>query len=106
MDRRIPLPRAVPDDHQKWTKVLHEQFANTGKDDGMTGVSRLFALLPGKKHPARSAEKIKRSSKYQESEKSELAATRTERGETVAFSVWVVSYINNRNMGLHISREP
>jgi hypothetical protein len=83
--------------------VLHEQFANTGNDDGMTGVSWLFALLPGRKHPPRSAEKIKRGSRHQESDESELAATRTERGKTVALSVCVISYINKKNMGLHVS---
>ena len=96
-DYRYQYREDFPNDHHEYTKMLYDQFANIENDDWRLVV---VELLPGESHPLGSAEKIiegpEGGLKNQDSSEYELAATGSERGEVVAFSVWDVSYINKR----------
>ena len=100
-DYRYLYREEFPNDHYKYTKMLYDQFANVENDDWRLVV---VELLPGKSHLLGSAEKIIEGPEgvlqNQNSNEYGLAATWSERGEVVAFSVWDVSYINKRKDGL------
>ena len=103
---RYPYREDFPGDLYKYTKMLYDQFANIENNDWRLVV---VELLPGKNHSTGSAEKIIEGPggvlKNQDSNEYGLAATESERGEVVAFSVWDVSYINKRSDGLSYQRQ-